>query len=260
VSDLEKSLHRTWVQALVEYGYTEIAAIAIDAEISIMTITRGDESEWVDIPSVIWIDIPIYFFDFFQKHKELAEKTLREILKGHIYDSWNRLVENDYLEIQLRVSLIEVEEGWKNVIRREITEPKEPNQGVITEKVFARHGKRPYIYNEMKFGSKSEIKIAQELESRKVLFFPLPLAVRCETQKFYEDHREVDFLICNDGAWGILEIAFHSDRYEKDKEKDAWFKRSGILCIEHYTAEKCFGYPKAVVDEFLEVLSMHRGK
>ena len=67
----------------------------------------------------------------------------------------------------------------------------------------------------------------------------IAVAVRAETGKRWQDHREVDFLICHNGAWGILEVAYHPDRYEKDSEKDHWFKKSGILCIQHYTAERC---------------------
>ena len=57
---------------------------------------------------------------------------------------------------------------------------------------------------------------------------------------FGQDHREVDFLICQNGAWGILEVSYHPDRYERDAEKDVWFKQSGILCIQHYTSESCY--------------------
>jgi hypothetical protein len=44
----------------------------------------------------------------------------------------------------------------------------------------------------------------------------------------------------------------------KDKEKDAWLKKSGILCIEHFTAESCYNTPKAVVAEFLEHLAKYK--
>ena len=67
-----------------------------------------------------------------------------------------------------------------------------------------------------------------------------------------------DFLICNDGVWGILEVARHTDRYEKDAQKGAWFKKSGILCVEHYTAERCYSVSSEVVKEFLEILAKHK--
>ena len=110
----------------------------------------------------------------------------------------------------------------------------------------------------MKFASQSEIRIAQELEARRILFFPLPLAVRADTGDFYQDHREPDFLVCKDGVWGILEVSYHPDRYEKDSEKDSWFKKSGILCVQHYSAERCYNHFSDVVNEFLEILERHK--
>lgn len=258
MNDLEQSLHRTWVQALVERGSSELAAIAIDIEITIISKHHEYSDGRISTPSEVRLDVPLSSLEFVKTNAEVIEETLFEICEGHIYDSEDMIVKNSELKVAFRIALLKVEEGWKNIARRMILEAQDPNQGVITEKVFSRRGERPHIYNEMKFGSKSEIRIAQELEARKVLFFPLPLAVRCETGKFYEDHREADFLICNDGSWGVLEIAHHAGRYEKDKEKDAWFKKSGILCIEHYTAEKCFNAPKLVIDEFLEVLAKHK--
>ena len=100
--------------------------------------------------------------------------------------------------------------------------------------------------------------ISQELETRGVLFFPLPLAIRADTGERYRDHREPDFLVCDEGTWGVLEVSYHPDRFEKDKEKDAWWKKSGILCVEHYTAERCYREPARLVDEFLEILRRHR--
>ena len=49
----------------------------------------------------------------------------------------------------------------------------------------------------------------------------------------------------------------HPDRYEKDSEKDYWLKKSGILCIQHYTAERCYNETAQVVDEFLSILKQH---
>ena len=257
MNDFEQRLHRTWVQALLEFNLSEIAAIAIDANISLVTKEYEGFNEWVTQPEGIVVDVPISSWTLFKDHLEIIKRTLLGVCKGHIFYNNGDIVDvNDssafYFEI--RVALIEIEEDWKNVTRRLICEVQNPNQGLITEKTFERRNQSPYVYNEMRFGSQSEIRIAQELEVRKVLFFPLPLAVRHETGNFYQDHREVDFLVCQDGIWGILEVSYHVERYEKDKEKDAWFKKSGILCVEHYTAEKCFRFPMRVVDEFLDVL------
>ena len=49
-NELEEKLHRTWVQFLVDHDYPEIAAIALDGEISV------DESNWN--PHCICISLP----------------------------------------------------------------------------------------------------------------------------------------------------------------------------------------------------------
>jgi very-short-patch-repair endonuclease len=52
-------------------------------------------------------------------------------------------------------------------------------------------------------------------------------------------------------------VAYHPNRYEQDSEKDFWMKKAGILCIQHYTAERCYKETAQVVDEFLSVLQKH---
>ncbi|MEH2153596.1 hypothetical protein [Nostoc sp.] len=250
-SELLEKLHRTWVQALINDYWNDYAAIIVDAELEF-------DVEWYqydrDISGLI-IYLPLNLRLIVSNSDEI-QQTLRHyfvsIAAGHI---WNDMAK---FPIYYKVKLLEVEENWQKTIKFLIAKSKELNQGLVTEKAFTRKGREPIIYNEMKFASQSEIRIAQELEVKGVLFFPLPLAVRHETGNIYEDHREVDFLVCLDGTFGILEISFHPDRYEKDKEKDAWFKKSGILCVEHYPAEKCYNQPRAVVEEFLSFLSKYK--
>jgi len=147
--------------------------------------------------------------------------------------------------------------AWSEEMKTRITQFKGSNQGLISQLVAAREGRPIHTWNELRYASASEISIAQELEKRKNLFFPLAVAVRAETGERWKDHREVDFLICTNGAWGILEVAYHPDRYEKDSEKDHWFKKSGILCIQHYTAERCYKEPSKVVYDFLGILKQY---
>lgn len=258
MDELEQQLHRTWVQYLISQDFNSIAIIAIDVSLSIFYEYNSLNN--VHVSSRIMLDVPIDSLKFFQDNWKTIRETLTYICKGHIFDSDQNQIHIHIEAISYRVALLEVEEGWKNIVRRMIINSNEPNQGIITDKAFSKRGQNSLLYNEMKFASKSEIRIAQELESKKILFFPLPLAVRHETGNFYNDHREVDFLICHDGVWGILEIAgnTHTGRYEKDKEKDAWFKKSGILCIEHYTAENCNNNPKKVVEEFMSILARYK--
>jgi hypothetical protein len=194
---------------------------------------------------------------------------MRAVLQGrtlhfHLsdeYSSQDITIKVEVVVFDYLIQLIVVEDGWRGVIRELIaTSSGVRNQGAITEKGFAKAQKDPIEYKGLKFASHSEIRIAQEFEQRKVLFFPLAVGVRADTGNLYKDHREVDFLVCHNGAWGILEVSgpTHDGRFAKDAEKDAWFKQSGILCIEHRTAEQCFSNPKQIVDGFLRILAQHK--
>jgi hypothetical protein len=245
-------LHRTWVQLLVESGHRELAAAVLDAELEVTRRSFGDDT-------IVCVDIPSSSYVFIVNDPTF-ERALKESLtlvtKGRFTDQNGNEIEDP--EISFRIKLMEVEDDWKVVVRNLIVNFKDANQGRVSELMASKKGQNIFLYNEMKFASKSEIRIAQEFENRKVLFFPLALAVRADTGVHYKDHREADFLACDDGVWGILEVSFHPDRFETDAEKDAWFKKSGILCVQHYTAERCFKEPSEVVNQFLEILAKHK--
>jgi hypothetical protein len=113
-------------------------------------------------------------------------------------------------------------------------------------------------HDRLRFRSKSEIAIYDELKNRKLLFFPNPAAVigGATNQK-----KEPDFLICSAGNWGILEVMgsyFHTkDNAVKDHDRARLFKDFGILCIEFFDASECSKNPANVVDKFLAILAKH---
>ncbi len=249
MNELEHKLLRTTVAYLIEWNFHEIASLLVESELSLnWDYSNNYVEEYI-------IDLPISTHNIVDKNeyfKNTISKAINKVGDKHLSNL------SCEISVGFRIKLIDFEENWKEKVKEIISNFKDPNQGNITEIVFRKNNKVPYIYNEMKFASKSEIRIAQELEEKKVLFFPLPLAVRADTGSLFNDHREVDFLVCQNGNWGILEVAYHPDRYEKDSEKDIWFKKSGILCIQHYTAENCFNSPKKVVTEFLEILEKYK--
>lgn len=280
IIDFEKHVHRTWVQLLIDHNLKEAASIAIDIKIDIYGYQSHEysgEGPHDDLEAYAYFDninvrfsIPYPTYKLVkenEKIKKVMEQGLIHILKtqelpfspindeeGYYY----RLPENANFYFEYRMTLLEVEQGWQDKIKLLIANSGLSNQGLISEKARARRGETPLTYNEIKFASHSEIRIAQELEARKVLFFPLPLAVRAQTGNIYNDHREVDFLICDNGSWGVLEVSYHPNRFEEDAEKDAWFKTAGLLCIQHYTAERCYRDAAGVVKEFLAILSKHK--
>ena len=110
-------------------------------------------------------------------------------------------------------------------------------------------------YDGIRFRSRSEIKIYDELKKRNVLFFANATAVLgCKNTK-----KEPDFLICQNGKWGILEVMgepYHpSNTSMRDHDRARLFKDYGVFHIEFYNATECYSKPDKVVDKFLQYLS-----
>jgi hypothetical protein len=108
----------------------------------------------------------------------------------------------------------------------------------------------------LRFRSRAEIRIYDVLKCRDVLFFPNAAAVL--GGKTEEDKKEPDFLICQSGKWGLLEVmgeAYHpSATAIKDHDRARLFKNYGLVVIEFYDAARCAGQPDEVVDDFLRRL------
>jgi len=253
MDNTDDNLHHAWIEMLVAAGMAEIAALVIDGSLTKLKSHFDDEGVIINIPPSAYT-----YVNGDAITRQVLEKTVIDTVYGHLFDQNGELIARNVIRAEFRVQVQDADADWRNLMKTMIANAKEGNQGSVTQKVFERQKAQPLVYNEMNFGSQSEIRIAQEFENRGVMFFPLPLAVRRDTGTLWKDQREPDFLVCHDGVWGILEVAFHPDRYEQDKEKDAWFKKSGILCVEHFTAESCFNKPGAVVDEFLTTLAKHR--
>lgn len=241
----EEQLLRTYLELVRHSSKPELAALLVDAEFIINVDEYGCFYE-------IFIGFPACYVSTILNDDVILEhfqECLKLLMSGKRYDADG---------FKFGTKIMEPEDDWRELVKSLIARAKEPNQGVVTNIVRQKNDQEPLKYNEMRFGSATEIRVAQELERRKILFFPLPLAVRAETGKNFQDHREPDFLICHEGVWGILEVAFHQGRYEQDKQKDEWFKKSGILCVEHYTAEECYGKTTSVIDRFLSILEQHK--
>ena len=111
-------------------------------------------------------------------------------------------------------------------------------------------------YDELSFRSRAEIAVYDDLKKRGLLFFPNAAAVLGGNNP---EKREPDFLICNKGKWGILEVmgdAWHTTA-TKDHDRARLFKNHGVLCVEFFNASECTTNPSNVVDRFLGILSQH---
>jgi hypothetical protein len=110
-------------------------------------------------------------------------------------------------------------------------------------------------YDELRFRSQSEINVYQALKKCNVLFFANATAVLGSKNM----KKEPDFLVCQNGKWGILEVM--GDRYHtptnamQDHDRARLFKDYGVSCIEFYDARECYSTPEKVVKDFLKRLS-----
>lgn len=112
------------------------------------------------------------------------------------------------------------------------------------------------LWNNLRFRSESEIRVARALDRAGVLFLP-----NCKARLGMSDNRanrEPDFLVCKDGKWGVLEVdgePFHPpSRTVHDHERDRLFRAHGIKVVEHFDASRCFEDADSVVAEFLSIL------
>src|SRR5690349_1625840 len=174
INDFEERLQGTLVEYLLDCNLHEVASLLVDAQVVIVAGLNYFEAVIIDVPPSVY-----NFLLNNEKIKTTIIEAIETVGKGHFADGNGNLAKK--YEVRFRMKLVEVKPGWKEVIRDIIINFKDPNQGVISEKMALKRGNKPLFYNEMKFASQSEIRIAQQLEVNKVLFFPLPLAVRNDT-------------------------------------------------------------------------------
>lgn len=245
------TIKRTATQMMLWRERPDLAAVLVECEFRLVEYNHNDE---------VRIYMPAQH-QVLLKTKEGSLALIREVVQGvcegNIFDQNGRYYQPPVTFI---TRLIETDPGWEEVIKATVAQAGITNQGFVTELMFRRRGQDPILHGELKFGSQTEVRIAQEFEARKVLFFPLAVGVKAETGVAYKDHREVDFLVVNDGVVGVLEVAGpnHNGRQVSDIDKEDWFQASGILCVKAYPAEMCWTRPGHVVDTFLALLAQHR--
>lgn len=114
-----------------------------------------------------------------------------------------------------------------------------------------------HTWQNLRFRSKTEIKIAEALDRAGVLFLPNSLA-RLTTPNG-RVNKEADFLICYNGKWGVLEVdgPHHTaERRVEEQERERIFKRNGIKVVERFDAERCYNNPDEVVQDFFYMIEI----
>ena len=121
----------------------------------------------------------------------------------------------------------------------------------------------PLEWGGMSFRSKTEIKIAEELYKRNVLFFANARgqvgregSPASDKSGWLTGRIEVDFLVFHQGKCKILEVdgQHHQEGLQtfRDYVRDRVLLREGIPTVR-FTANECFNQPADVVTEFLNI-------
>ena len=153
-------------------------------------------------------------------------------------------------DVVISGELVDIDPSW-------CTELLEIARGKRTHNQLADQAQaKVRTWKDLRFRSVSEVRIAMALDAAGVFFLP-NCRGRLNTP-LGRENREADFLVCNEGKWGILEVdgePFHPpSRTVHDHERDRLFKSHGILVVEHFDASECFENAGAVVAKFLAIL------
>jgi hypothetical protein len=196
-----------------------------------------------DSIEVALLEGPRHVYDILSKRDNPIRKTILRAIKS---------VDPEVDDLDVKAQLVDIiDSDWRQELLDIARGKRVTNQGLVGKK----DNQIPvHLWNNLYFRSKTEIKIAEELDRLGVLFFP-----NCRGRlgkKSSRENREPDFLICYKGKWGILEVdseAFHPSA-AKDHDRDRLFHGHGILVIQHFTATECYNKPDEVVRRFLGIL------
>lgn len=110
----------------------------------------------------------------------------------------------------------------------------------------------------MRFRSQAEIKVAQALEERGLLYCPNSLTRLGNYHKSFE----VDFLVCcptrRGFRWAILEVDGYwhlPEKRAKEHERERLFEHSGVR-VHRFDATLCEQDPHAVVSELMDLINI----
>ncbi len=159
------------------------------------------------------------------------------------YQKISEELQEENLDLKEKLLLLEIQ--FENLVEREVERRLIANQGIKAKKL---------TWEGLRFRSEPEREIAKILDEMGIMFFPLASG-RVMTEEGMKT-REVDFLICSRGLWGILECdgeMWHPSA-AKDHKRDNDYKRNGLWFIQRFTDKECKKSPDKVVLQFLDML------
>lgn len=237
----DDQIHANAVMFLLD-GHEEDAASILLA--CTMRIPAMVQNSWGDYELTVQMAGPREAYEILSDLRRPINGQIRAALDAVL--PWGHSVQG----IAVRVAPQPVPPEWRKELLETARGQGVHNQGPADAPV------RGITWNNLRFRSESERRIAAALDQSGVLYLP-----NCKARLGLTDarrNREPDFLVCQDGKWGILEVdgePFHpASRTVEDHERDRLFKAHGIRVVEHFDATKCYEAPQAVVKKFLDIL------
>jgi hypothetical protein len=225
---------------LIDGGEGVAANVLLSCRVSIDWAEGG--SNWYHQHRQVTLIGPRAAFDILDEFSNPIRRSIQRAIEAVLPD-------REGVELVARAEIVPLDPGW----RAELLEIAR-GEGVSNQLAAAS---KFIPWANLRFRSASEVRIAQELNRRGVMFFP-----NCRARLPVGKERrnlEPDFLICYEGKWGILEVdgdPFHPpSRASEDHERDRHFRTQGVRVVERFKADECFENYDGVVSKFLDLLT-----
>jgi hypothetical protein len=220
-------------------GKPAIAALLVGAGCELYSSQQFSHVRWDGYDAELRIRVPV---DRLAKFTESIKKELlalaKQNLPGEVGYDFSAVVVSPFLEAPVD------------------DETPIPNATLVKGAATIEH-------DGLHFRSKTETKIYDALKKRNVLLLANATAVlggkpddagRPNTNK-----REPDFLVCQDGKWGVFEVMgepYHpASTAMRDHDRARLLDDYGIRCIHFYDSSRCYSDPEGTVDDFLKRLA-----
>jgi hypothetical protein len=240
VVSFDERMHASAVHFLISEKEQEAALLLISCTVDL----EVQHSNWSGVGYALYLRGPRHVYEVLKNAEHQITKSIRGAFNAV-------LPARDYVsEIIALANLVDVEPNWKAQMLEILQGKAVHNQGLEIDNRVS------IIWRNLRFRSESEKRIAEALERAGVLFLPNCLA-RLNTPDGRKT-KEPDFVICENGKGGILEVdgePFHPPtRTTEDHKRDRDFLAHGIRVVQHYDASECYQQPDKVVENFLSLL------
>jgi len=237
----DEKIHASTVQFLIQVNKNDAAAALLACTFEL----QEEEHDWGVCTSYgVLLRAPQFVYEMLNDKEHPVRNAIVQALEAVLP------FEAKLGYLLVRANLVEVAPEWKAQMLDIVLGKEVHNQGVSIS------NRTMIIWQNLRFRSESEKKIAEALDRAGVLFIPNCLA-RLTTVEGRKN-KEPDFVICHQGRWGILEVdgePYHPpSRTVDDHKRDRDFRKYGIQVVEHFDARECYQQPDRVVKDFLDTL------